>query len=351
LIDFEAWKRAYRFCLEKSAPQTSGRKVTSVYFGGGTPSLLPAAFIGDLINDICKLWPVVSDCEISIEMNPGNVTESHAANIYAAGVNRVSLGIQSLRENGLAILGRKHSVEDSLRTVDCCSKFFKNYSVDLIYAWPTHDLQQWKEELATAFSFGAPHMSFYQLVVESESVFGDMYSHGELLLPPDDMCASMFEYIQDAAFAAGMPAYEISNHARPGFECRHNVSYWEYSDYLGIGPGAHSRLTMNQQKYAIVHEVNPQKWLNSIVDGQHILEEMTVLSSEEQMKESLLVGLRMAKGIFRDDLPLPIESIVNTKAFDRLVREKYLTNKDGIITATLKGRKRLNALISYLIDD
>ncbi|MDR1208341.1 MAG: radical SAM family heme chaperone HemW [Holosporales bacterium] len=350
LIDFEAWKYAYRFCLEKSAQQTRDRKITSVYFGGGTPSLLPAAFLGDLINDLHKLWPIADDCEISIEMNPGNVTESHIANIYSAGINRVSIGIQSLRTDGLTILGRKHSVDDALRTADFCSRFFKNYSVDLIYAWPTHDLEQWKKELAIAFTLGAPHMSFYQLVVESDSVFGDMYSRGELILPDDNTCASMFEYLQYAACEAGLSAYEISNHARPGFECRHNISYWEYSDYIGIGPGAHGRLTINNQKHSIVHELNPQKWLNSIMDRQHILEEMTMLSLDEQMKEALLVGMRMTKGIFCDDLPMPFESIVNAKAFDRLLKEKYLTNKDGVVAATLKGRKRLNALMSYLID-
>lgn len=394
LIDFEAWRYAYRFCLEKLAQQTRGRKVSSVYFGGGSPSLLPATFIGDVVDDVHRLWSVVDNCEISMEMNPGNVTESHAANIKAAGINRISLGVQSLRADGLAILGRKHSVEDSLRALNWCAKFFQNYSIDIIYAWPTHNLDQWKKELAEVFALGAPHMSFYQLTVDEESVFGDMYSRGELLIPDDDTCASMFEYLQDAAARAGLPAYEVSNHAIPGLECRHNISYWEYVDYIGIGPGAHGRLTIapdsrngipstsqtfleahderaepeqsrkqavaksqapflstsTPQKCAIIQEPNPQKWLNSIMDNQHILEDITALSLEKQMKEALLVGLRMTKGIRCDGLPMPLDHIVNMKAFERLVKEKYLVNKDGVLAATFKGLRRLNALTSYLLN-
>jgi oxygen-independent coproporphyrinogen-3 oxidase len=336
--------------LEKIAKEIGKRFITSIYFGGGTPSLLPAKFIGDLLNCIHTHWDVSDDCEISMEMNPGNATEQHIANVRAAGINRISLGVQALTEHGLAILGRKHSVDDALRTVNSCSKFFQNYSVDLIYAWPTHTLESWKKELAEALALGSPHISCYQLVVEDDSVFGHMYSRGELLIPSDETCANMFDYLQETAAKAGLPAYEISNHARPGFECRHNVSYWKYTDYVGIGPGAHSRITINGQKYALAQEINPQKWLDAIIDDQHMLEEATALSSEDQSKEAILVGLRMTQGIVCEELPLPLEQIVQPLAFDRLIKEKYLNHKNGTLIATPKGRKRLNALIAYLIN-
>jgi oxygen-independent coproporphyrinogen-3 oxidase len=282
-------------------------------------------------------------------MNPGYVTEANVRDFKAIGINRVSIGVQSLTSEGLRVLGRKHTVENALLTIKACAALFSNYSIDLIYAWPNHTLESWKKELVDVFALNLSHISFYQLVIEDDSTFGHMYSRGELLLPDDDTCANMFEYLQEATDKAGIPAYEISNHAVPGFECRHNISYWKYLDYVGIGPGAHSRITLGQQKYATVHESNPKKWLNSIMDNQHILEDMVPLSQDEQAKEAILVGLRMVEGIDIRKLPLPLNQIINLEAYERLIKENYLVVDGDILTATYKGRKRLNALIAYLI--
>jgi oxygen-independent coproporphyrinogen-3 oxidase len=336
-------------CLNRAAQQASGRVLTSIYFGGGTPSLLPAVFVGDILDEIQKLWTLDSNCEISIEMNPGYVTEKVIASFSTAGINRVSIGVQSLTNEGLAVLGRTHTVQDALSVVKTCSKYFKNHSIDLMYAWPTQSIEDLKKELVDIFALDCPHISIYQLIIEPDSVFGSMYSRGEILMPDENTCTDMFDYLQEATDKAGLPSYEVANHAHSGLECRHSISYWKYIDYIGIGPGAHSRLTINRQKYAMVQESNPQKWLNSIIDNQHILEEVTALSLEEQCRETILVGLRMTEGMDVTRLPLPFSSVVDQKAYERLLHEKYLVKNGDVLATTIEGRRRLNALISYLV--
>lgn len=357
LIDFEGWRKAYFFALQRAAHITSGRTLRSIYFGGGTPSLMPPSLVEAILTEVIRLWPLAPDVEITLEMNPGDATRGRIEDFRATGINRLSIGVQSMTNEGLAVLGRRHSVHDSLITADLCAKFFDNFSLDLMYAWPGHSLEMWEQELTEALAIGAPHLSLYQLTVESESVFGTMYRQGELLLPDDEICAGMFERSQELTVAHGIPAYEISNHARPGYESVHNIGYWLYRDYMGIGPGAHGRLTVpaaedreeRKGKLALVQESNPQKWLRTILDQQEVLEEVVELSSEEQSKEALLVGLRMNQGILCSTLPLPLERAVKPEALGRLIEEAYLTLEDGVLKATARGRECLNALTAYLI--
>lgn len=349
LINFENWERSYFFALQCIAEKTKERSIRSIYFGGGTPSLLPATFLESLLSEISRLWSIDPHVEITLEMNPGNITNDHIRNFKNAGINRISIGVQSLTDEGLAILGRKHTVQGSLKTIELCAKLFDNYSIDLMYAWPSHSLELWKRELEEALALKAPHMSLYQLVVENESVYGTMYLRGELLLPDDNVCTDMFELTQELTEKNGIPAYEISNHAQPGFESIHNIGYWLYHDYIGIGPGAHSRIKLNQKKYAAVQESNPQKWLRSILENQYVFEESAELSLEEQSKEAILVGLRMVQGIKCHSLPLPLDQIVDWQALQRLINEDYLIYKEDILSATYKGRECLNALTLYLI--
>lgn len=331
---------------------TANRTLRSIYFGGGTPSLMPPSLIGALLEEANSLWNWASDIEISLEMNPGDATRGRIQGFREAGINRLSIGVQSMTDEGLAILGRRHSVRDALLTLELAQRFFDNYSFDLMYAWPGHSVETWRKELREALAAGAPHLSMYQLTLESESVFGLMYRRGELLLPDEEVCAEMFELTQELTAAAGVPAYEISNHARPGFESVHNIGYWLYRDYLGIGPGAHGRLTVPDhpgRKLALVQESTPQKWLRTILDRQEVLEEVAELSREEQSKEALLVGLRMKQGISCSVLPLPLEEAVDPKALRRLIEEGYLIQEGDILAATARGRECLNALTTYLI--
>lgn len=317
--------------------------------------MMPPSLVEALLKETARLWPLTDDIEITLEMNPGDATRGRIEDFRSIGVNRLSIGVQSMTDEGLSVLGRRHSVRDSLMTVDLCAKCFDNYSIDLMYAWPGHSIEMWKQELTEAIALGAPHMSLYQLTVESESVFGLMYRQGELLLPDDEISAGMFELAQTLMTAKGLPAYEISNHAKPGYESVHNISYWLYRDYVGIGPGAHGRITTQTpdgkelHKLALVQESNPQKWLRTILDNQEVLEEVVELSREEQSKEALLVGLRMNQGIRCSALPLPLENAVNQTALERLLEEGYVTLEDGILAATTKGQECLNALTTYLI--
>jgi oxygen-independent coproporphyrinogen-3 oxidase len=254
-----------------------------------------------------------------------------------------------MHNDGLAILGRKHSVEDSVNTVNLCSKLFKNVSVDMIYARPGHSVELWKDELMLVLGLNLQHLSLYQLVVDEDTVFGNMHKRGELLLPDEDACADMFELTQEITQNAGFPSYEISNHAKPGYECKHNIRYWKYNDYIGIGPGAHSRITINGAKYAIVEESNPQMWLKSLLLDDILLEEQVLLSQEEQAREALLVGLRMTEGIDCGTLPFPLNRCVDETALKNLVSEGYLEYSNNIIRGTNEGRKRLNALMLMLL--
>lgn len=317
---------------------------------------MPPPLVDAILHEVARLWPLAPNIEITLEMNPGDATRGRIEAFHSIGINRLSIGVQSMTNEGLAILGRRHSVQDSLATVDLCKKFFDNFSLDLMYAWPGHSLEMWKQELTEALALGAPHLSLYQLTVESESVYGTLYRQGELLLPDDEICTGMFELSQDLTAAHNIPAYEISNHAKPGYESIHNVGYWLYRDYIGVGPGAHGRLTIpaggdegRTRKLALVQESNPQKWLRTILDQQEVLEEVAELSREEQSKEALLVGLRMKEGIVCSDLPLPLAEAVKPEALRRLIEEEYLTLKNGVLAATAKGRECLNALTTYLI--
>ncbi|GHS93800.1 coproporphyrinogen III oxidase [Alphaproteobacteria bacterium] len=349
ILDFKQWEGAYLFALRHVAVKTLGRPVRSIFFGGGTPSLLPASVIASLIEEIYHLWPVVKPVEISLEMNPGTVNAQKIREFKAAGVNRPSIGIQSLTEEGLAVLNRIHSVQEAFETLETCEKLFENYSVDLIYTWPGHSLELWKTELQTILERNVPHLSLYQLVIEQGTLFGDMYAHGELLVLDENTCATMFEWTQEYTEKNGVPAYEVSNHAKPGFECQHNRSYWRYQEYVGVGPGAHSRFRTNEGKYAFVQEALPEKWLHSILENQHILEDKSELSEEDQAKEAVLVGLRMTEGLYCETLPVPLHKIIKLERLDHLKREGYVIYEGGRLRATPQGCKRLDALLAYLM--
>jgi len=296
-IDQSAWRDAYLAELKRAADQTPGRVLNAVFFGGGTPSLMDPDVVADIISAIRGHWPTANDLEITLEANPGSVEAGRFAAYHQAGVSRVSMGIQALNDADLKKLGRLHSAKEAMTAFDIARNTFKRVSFDLIYGRQEQTVEQWVQELKQALSLAIDHISLYQLTIEQGTAFGDRYARGKLRgLPDEDLGADMFTATQDICNQMGMPAYEVSNHARDGAQSRHNLIYWRYGDYIGIGPGAHGRLTLGGQKYATVAYSNPQRWLDG-VKTDTTEKPRAVITRAEQATEFLLMGLRLKEGV------------------------------------------------------
>jgi oxygen-independent coproporphyrinogen-3 oxidase len=286
--------------LAHFAALTPGREVTSIFLGGGTPSLMEAATVGAVLDKIAALWPVGPNAEVTLEANPGSVEAERFRGYRAAGVNRLSLGVQSLDDSALKALGRIHSVAEARNAIELARAIFPRLSFDLIYARPAQTLRAWEAELTQAMSLAADHLSLYQLTIEPETPFSLLYEAGKLAIPDPELAASFYALTQDVTAARGLPAYEISNHAAPGAESRHNLTYWRYRDYVGVGPGAHGRLLVEGQKRATMTEKLPERWLEKVERDGHALVTEETLTLEESADEMLLMGLRLREGIATD---------------------------------------------------
>ena len=296
-IDQSAWRDAYLAELQRAADETPGRILNAVFFGGGTPSLMDPDVVADIIAAIRRHWPTANDLEITLEANPGSVEAGRFAAYRQAGVSRVSMGIQALNDADLKRLGRLHSADEAMTAFDIARNTFERVSFDLIYGRQDQTAAQWEAELEQALSLAIDHISLYQLTIEQGTAFGDRYARGKLRgLPDEDLGADMFTMTQDICNDMGMPAYEVSNHARDGAQSRHNLIYWRYGDYIGIGPGAHGRLTLNGQKLATVAYSNPQRWLDGVAKGE-AEKPRVAISRGEQATEFLLMGLRLKEGV------------------------------------------------------
>ncbi len=284
--------------LAHFAALTPGREVTSVFLGGGTPSLMQPATVAAILDTIGKLWRVSADAEVTLEANPSSVEAERFRGYRAAGVNRVSLGVQALDDGALKSLGRIHDVAEARRAVELARATFPRLSFDLIYARPGQTLESWRQELQAAIAMAADHLSLYQLTIEAETPFARLFAAGKLAMPEPALAADLYELTQDVSEAHGLPAYEISNHAAPGAESRHNLAYWRYDDYVGAGPGAHGRLTVGGAKRATMTEKHPETWLQRVETGGHGLVTDELLTLEESADEMLLMGLRLREGIF-----------------------------------------------------
>jgi putative oxygen-independent coproporphyrinogen III oxidase len=284
------------------SPQEGPRTVTSIFFGGGTPSLMQPGTVAAILDHIAALWPVASDAEITLEANPGSVEAARFAGYRAAGVNRVSIGVQSLRDEELKRLGRIHSVEEAKAAIDIARRTFDRVSFDLIYARPNQTLSDWRIELTEALALADGHLSLYQLTIEPETRFADLYAKGRLVIPAPEAAHDLYELTQELTASAGLPHYEISNHARPGEESRHNLLYWRYGAYAGVGPGAHGRVTTPVALLATATERNPERWLSRVEEDGHGFVETEELSRESQADEMLLMGLRIGEGVDLDRL-------------------------------------------------
>jgi len=296
-IDEARFARAYVSEIAAIAARTGGRTVSSVFFGGGTPSLMQPATVATILEAIARHWTVAPDVEVTLEANPSSVEARRFRGFRAAGVNRVSLGVQSLDDIALKALGRLHSVSEALDALAVARSIFDRYSFDLIYARPHQTPEAWAIELRRALGYAGDHLSVYQLTVEPGTPFFELHKAGKLRLPDEDLARELYDLTQVLCDAAGMPAYEISNHARPGGECRHNLAYWRGHDYAGVGPGAHGRLTVDGRRRATETERRPETWLMRVEAFGHGIIVDDALTPDEAADEYLLMGLRLAEGI------------------------------------------------------
>ena len=345
-VDEDAFVEAIICELGHQRQMSSGDTVESIFFGGGTPSLMSPQSVGTILDTIARLWPVAADAEITLEANPSSVEAERFAGYRAAGVNRVSLGIQALNDKDLRALGRLHNLAEAKAALATALKSFDRASFDLIYSRPGQTPKQWREELAEALDFGATHLSLYQLTIEAGTPFAALYASGKLVTPPDTEAAALYEITQELTERAGLPAYEISNHARPGEECRHNLVYWRYGTYAGAGPGAHGRLlTPNGKRIATSTERSPERWRTLVQRDGHGMIEETELSSAEQADEMLIMGLRIAEGISLDRLEALLGRPVDAGRLRALIDAGQLAIDGRNLRATSAGRTVLNRLV------
>ena len=351
-IDEARWTRALLADLDRQAARVPDREVASVFFGGGTPSLMPPETVAALIARVKALWPVAPHLEVTLEANPNSAEAERFAGFAAAGVNRLSLGVQALDPAALEFLGRRHDRDEAIAAIALARDTFPRYSFDLIYARPGQSVAAWQEELGEALTLAGEHLSLYQLTIEPGTAFGNRAARGETLAADEDIAVALFEVTQDRLCTAGLPAYEISNHARPGAECRHNLAYWRYEDYLGIGPGAHGRVTRDGIKIATHQHRGPEAWLAAVERDGTALEEMTPIPRETAVEEMLMMGLRLVEGILRTRL----EALVGREVEDRfgaallpLIDGGFLILDDDRLAATAAGRQRLNAVLAALL--
>ncbi|MCK5375374.1 MAG: coproporphyrinogen III oxidase, partial [Alphaproteobacteria bacterium] len=298
-FDEEIWLDAYLKSLDSYAQLLPNKEVVSIFFGGGTPSLMSVQAVGQVIDYVCKHWRVVDDVEVTLEANPTSIENAKLQGFAKAGVNRLSLGVQSLNDKGLKLLGRQHNVDEALRALDLAERYFSQYNFDLIYARPDQSLTEWEDELKYAVSLGAAHMSLYQLTIAGQTPFYKRMKRGELVVTGEIEGAQFYRLTQDIMDAAGLPAYEVSNHARIGQECQHNLVYWHMADYIGIGAGAHGRYMLDGEKYATCDKKKPEHWLEYVrnqgmgFDIKHVEK----LSKQDRFYEALLMGFRLSKGV------------------------------------------------------
>ncbi len=348
-IDEARFARAFEAEIAATAARAPGRTVSTVFFGGGTPSLMQPATVGAILDAIARHWTVAAGAEVSLEANPTSVEATRFRGYRAAGVNRVSLGVQALDDAALKELGRLHTAREALDAVAVARENFERFSFDLIYARPHQTPDGWAAELRRALSEAGEHLSLYQLTIEQDTPFFALHKAGKIATPDDDTARAFYDVTQEVCAAAGRPAYEISNHARPGAECRHNLVYWRAHEYAGIGPGAHGRLDIGGERHAIATERRPESWLMRVEASGHGVVTDEVLSHVERADEFLLMGLRLAEGID----PARYARLAGRPLDERriaMLREEGAveTTADGMLRVTLEGFPVLDAVVADL---
>ncbi len=350
-IDQRSWLTAYEQELDQNALGTNGRVLNSIFFGGGTPSLMQPEIVAGVIEKARTIWPFANDIEITLEANPGSVEAGRFAGYRDGGVNRISMGVQAMNDEDLRRLGRIHSVAEARAAFDIARTCFDRVSFDLIYARQGQTLDLWQAELREALSMAIDHLSLYQLTIEDGTAFGDRYALGKLRnLPTDDNAADMYQATQEICGAFGFPGYEISNHARPGAESKHNQIYWRYGDYVGIGPGAHGRVSTNNQRRATESYRAPAQWLQAVRDGSGY-STMEDLSADDAATEFLMMGLRLSEGVDVARYKNISGHELPQDRMDHLAEIGMVTMSAGRLSATNQGRAVLNAVLRELLVD
>jgi len=348
-IDSDAWRAALLSDLAHEAALNGGRRLSSIFFGGGTPSLMPPDIVGALIDAATRHWRPTGDIEITLEANPSSVEAARFADLAAAGVNRVSLGLQSLENEALHFLGRAHDVREGLAALEVAQSTFGRVNFDLIYARPGQSLADWESELARGLSFGTDHLSLYQLTIEPGTRFATLVAQGKLNPADPDHAADLYEQTQAMTAAAGIPAYEISNHARPGQESRHNLTYWRYGDYVGVGPGAHGR----RDGLATLRHRKPENWMTAVERNGHGLQGEEPLDGRDRAREALLMGLRLAEGVDLDRIArlsgLPVDMLVDRDAVARIAGHGMIRQDGQRLRVDPAGMLLLDAILPEIV--
>ena len=348
-IDVDAWRAALLNDLAHEARLNEGRTLTSIFFGGGTPSLMPPAIVAALIDAASGYWHVAPDMEITLEANPSSVEAARFADLAVAGVNRVSLGLQALDDETLHFLGRAHDVREGLAALDVAQSVFGRVNFDLIYARPGQSEADWEAELAQGLSLGTDHLSLYQLTIEPGTRFATLVAQGKLVPADPDHGATLYEQTQAMTAVGGMPAYEISNHARPGQESRHNLTYWRYGDYAGIGPGAHGR----RHGVATLRHKKPENWMSAVARNGHGLQSEEPLDPADRAREALLMGLRLGEGVDLDRIAaftgLPVPQLVDERAIIRLGEMSLLHRRGARLQVAPHAMQLLDAILPEIV--
>ncbi|MFC0284541.1 radical SAM family heme chaperone HemW [Camelimonas abortus] len=347
-VDEARFLAAFRAELAHRAAITPERTVTSIFFGGGTPSLMQGRTVAAIIDAIAALWPVAPDAEITLEANPTSVEAGRFRDYRAAGVNRVSLGVQALNDPDLKRLGRLHGTAEALAAVRVAADIFDRYSFDLIYARPDQTPQAWRAELEQAISHAVEHLSLYQLTIEPGTWFDRLHQAGRLKTPDEDLARALWDVTQETCARRGLPAYEVSNHARPGAESRHNLLYWRYGEYAGVGPGAHGRQVGPQGRLATATELAPETWLDMVERQGHGLSECELLGADAQGDEFLVMGLRLKEGILLSRFAMLAGRLPDQERIRQLADEGLVRLDGDRLAVTDRGFPLLNAVISHL---
>jgi oxygen-independent coproporphyrinogen-3 oxidase len=349
-IDETGWRDALLHDLETQARPFADRRVTSVFFGGGTPSLMAPATVAAVIDRIAALWPLAPDVEITLEANPNSAEVARFRDLRAAGIGRVSIGVQALDDDALRLLGRAHGGDEARRAIAAAAAIFDRFSFDLIYARPGQGLDAWTRELGAALALAGEHLSVYQLTFEPGTRFEQLRRRGDIVPLDDEAADAMFEVTRAILDAHGLPAYEISNHARPGAASRHNLGYWRYEDYLGVGPGAHGRLTLGGVKYATRAERAPETWMAQVAAAGEGMAARDVVAPADAAREALLMGLRLTAGIspprFQRVCGTPLDAALDPRGLARMIEGGFLRrDADGTLVATPAGLRVLDAVL------
>ncbi len=354
IIDNNAWVNAYLKQIESFRNIIKNKTITSIFFGGGTPSLMPPIMVNKIIDKLSSLSTFAPDIEITLEANPTSIESKKFIEFKTAGINRVSIGIQSFNENDLKFLGREHSKQEAISALEVANSVFDNYSFDLIYARPNQTIKMWEQELQQALLYAKNHLSLYQLTIEKGTPFYTQYKNNKFAIPKQGQAADLYLFTEQFMSLQGLLPYEISNYARPGFESQHNLAYWRYNEYLGIGPGAHSRILIENNLQAIVMYHTPQKWLDNVVGNQSTIQQKNILDKKDILLEYLIMGLRINEGIQLDRLEKllkqPASQLLNIENIKNLCAQGYIIHNQNNLAVTSKGRLLLNHIIEQMIN-